>query len=410
MEPNRKEPLLNGSRVMPPSQTWERIAPVLARFGVTRVGDITGLDRIGIPVWIAVRPNSRNLSVSQGKGPDSFSARVSAAMEAIELAHAERPNLRLKYATLAQLSGRERVVDLATLPRIRNSLFGDHRAVYWTQAVDLVSESRAWVPYEMVHADATEPWMPGSGSFLASTNGLASGNSLDEALLHGICELIERDALALWECAKPSDQEQRLLDLESVEQPAVLSTIGRFRAADIAVMAWDMTSDIGVAAVRVVIFDEAADSVSNPFPAAFGSGCHPDRDIALMRALIEAAQSRLTVISGSRDDFGRSRYRMTQSIEALAYHRHLVRGGTGHRPLSALPSHRSDTIQSELNCVISCLRQAGIDEVLHVNLSRPDVPLSVVRVIAPGLEGPTEAPSYMPGRRAVNVARGAIPT
>ena len=78
-----KQSLRNGSRVMAPEQTWSRIKPVLPEFGITRVGEITGLDRLGLPVWIAVRPNARPLSVSQGKGLDDMAARVSAAMEAI---------------------------------------------------------------------------------------------------------------------------------------------------------------------------------------------------------------------------------------------------------------------------------------------------------------------------------------
>lgn len=62
---------------------------LLRRFGITRVGDVTGLDIIGIPVWFAARPNSRGLSVSQGKGLFADQARLSAIMEAIEGAVAE---------------------------------------------------------------------------------------------------------------------------------------------------------------------------------------------------------------------------------------------------------------------------------------------------------------------------------
>jgi ribosomal protein S12 methylthiotransferase accessory factor len=72
--------LFNGSRVRPPEQTWNAIKPRLREFGITRVGEVTGLDRIGLPVWIAIRPNARTLSVSQGKGLDDTAARVSAAM------------------------------------------------------------------------------------------------------------------------------------------------------------------------------------------------------------------------------------------------------------------------------------------------------------------------------------------
>jgi YcaO-like protein with predicted kinase domain len=399
-----KQRLLNGSRTISPRETWARITPVLKQFGITRVGDITGLDRIGIEVWIAVRPNSRTLSVSQGKGVDAYSARVSAAMESIETYCAERPSLAIEYATLAQMHQDRSVVDVAMLPRIRNSLFGTNRPVYWTQATDLATKAGVWVPYEMVHADATVPWMPGSGSFLASTNGLSSGNTLAEALLHGICELIERDSLALWEASPVARQDERLIDLTGADEPTVQELLRKFRAAGIAVLAWDVTSDVCVATVRAIVLDSRADAVSNPSPAAFGAGCHPERSVAVVRALTEAAQSRLTVIAGSRDDFGRSRYRATQSAEALTYYLDLARNARGRRTFADLADWTGNTVEQDLDHVTCRLAAAGLDRVLFVDLSPPNVPIAVARVLIPGLEGPTESPSYLPGARARRVA------
>ena len=404
--PGGKHLLLNGSRTISPYETWTRIKPLLRTFGITRVGDITGLDCIGIDVWIAVRPNSRTLSVAQGKGPDPFSARVSAAMEAIETACAERPHLALDYATFNEISRAKVVVDMSALPRIRNSLFGVNRPVYWTEAADLIGGAPIWVPYEMVHADATVPWMPGSGSFLTSTNGLASGNNRAEALLHGICEVVERDAIALWEHSTEDIQERLLLDLTTVDDPCVLELLRKFHAAEIAVLAWDVTSDIGLAAVRVIIFDRQSDALSNPSPAAFGAGCHPNRAVALVRALTEAAQSRLTVISGSRDDFGRSRYLATQSARALEYYKKLFQISNGSRAFSHLPCWIGDTVDDDLEHVIRCLSAAGLGQVLAIDLECTEMPISVVRVIVPGLEGPTESPAYVPGERVRALAHG----
>src|SRR5258707_13775109 len=76
-------------RMADPDETLARVRPHMARMGITRLGNITGLDRIGIPVAIAVRPNSRSVSVSQGKGLDLPQAMASALMEAAEGFHAE---------------------------------------------------------------------------------------------------------------------------------------------------------------------------------------------------------------------------------------------------------------------------------------------------------------------------------
>src|SRR6478609_9891201 len=70
-------------------QTWEALAGHLPHYGITRVADLTGLDCIGLPVWTAIRPASRTLSTSQGKGATSLLAKLSAVMEGIELWHIE---------------------------------------------------------------------------------------------------------------------------------------------------------------------------------------------------------------------------------------------------------------------------------------------------------------------------------
>src|SRR5215469_14560882 len=74
-------------RSAPPAETLGRIRPHLARCGITRIANITGLDRIGIPVTLAIRPNGKTLSNSSGKGVSLDAAMVSAAMEGIELFH-----------------------------------------------------------------------------------------------------------------------------------------------------------------------------------------------------------------------------------------------------------------------------------------------------------------------------------
>src|SRR3954454_14847593 len=97
-------------RVGSPAETLGRGGPLMARMGITRLGNITGLDRIGIPVAVAVRPNSRSVSVSQGKGFELSQALASALMEAIELFHAEEPAGRTVDASFVELSANAPVV------------------------------------------------------------------------------------------------------------------------------------------------------------------------------------------------------------------------------------------------------------------------------------------------------------
>ncbi|HET7488861.1 MAG TPA: YcaO-like family protein [Acidimicrobiales bacterium] len=381
-------------RGRPPAETLSRLTPYLPEAGVTRVANLTGLDHVGIPVWAAVRPNARSLSVSQGKGIDDDAARASAVMEAVELDHAERCPLPCRIESWAGLAGRVDVADVDGLPLSREGRFLPHRPLPWVEARRLDGGGPVWIPYEVVHANAVLPRVPGSGCFVASTNGLASGNNTAEAVLHGLCEVIERDALALWSAAGSAAGR---LDLSTVADPAARRLLDLFEAAGIDVAAWDVTSDVGVPVYRVVIVDRLADDHFDPKPAAFGAGCSPDPDLALRRALTEAAQSRLTTISGARDDLTRARYRGFQDAAGRRALRDSLAGG-GATPMR--PPAPVTTVEHDVAAVLAALHRAGVGPALVADLSRPGWPVAVVRVVVVGLEGPDESPSYTPGPRA----------
>ena len=189
----KRDGSLRGSR-----ETLERLRPLTRSMGITRVANLTGLDRIGIPVAAAFRPNARSLSVSQGKGTDLIAAKVSALMESIEAHHAERMAKPLMLLSYEDMASKYLVVDVGRLPFASPGVFHAGLPILWVEGWDLLNERAAWLPYELVHANYTHPMPTGSGCFNASTNGLASGNHRLEATAHAICEVIERDASTLW--------------------------------------------------------------------------------------------------------------------------------------------------------------------------------------------------------------------
>jgi len=198
-----------------------------------------------------------------------------------------------------------------------------------------------------------------------------------------------------------SAQAASRLDLESIEGSICGDIVGRFRSVDLLPTVWDVTSDVGIGTFLVALYDDTSDPVTRPLPTSRGAGCHPDRTIALCRALTEAAQSRLTAIAGSRDDLGRPLYRDIQSAQALALARDAAYGQAGRRSFTAVPNMVTESVTADLNRVVAQLDQAGLTQILAVDLSRRGLPVSVVRVIVPGLEGPTHSPSYLPGKRVV---------
>lgn len=189
----------NGAhRLIYPDATLSRMTAFMKRMGITRVADITGLDRIGIPVAMCIRPNARSLAVAQGKGVDRAAAHASALMESIESYHAECITLPLKLASYTELLCDHRVVEVDRLPSVLDTRFHPDLPILWIEGYDLLRRETVWVPYEIVHTNYTVPLVQGSGCFQATSNGLASGNHALEAINHGICEVVERDAWALW--------------------------------------------------------------------------------------------------------------------------------------------------------------------------------------------------------------------
>ncbi len=383
--------------------TLARARMAAPRIGLTRVGFLTGLDRVGIPVAMAVRPNARSAAISLGKGLTPDHAAASAIMESIECWHAETIARPLLDADRAALPGRG--LDTARLPPLADLPHDGAARFPWIEGVDLFTGEPLWAPYETVHAAYTHPLPPGSGRFFASTNGLASGNTPTEALVHALTEVIERDATTLWIFADDEAREARRVDPRSIHDPACAALIDRFRAAGLMVAVWDTTSDVGVASFFAWVMEES-DGVGGAARSAIGQGCHLHPEIALSRALTEAAQHRLTVIAGARDDLGDAEYEAPDP-EVQHLRRALLRDGRAPRLFSAAPRFESDDLREDAGHLLRRLKAVGIDEAFAIDLSKPEIGIAVARVVVPGLEGPHDHERYDAGARAMAVAAAA---
>ncbi|WP_415400621.1 YcaO-like family protein [Tateyamaria sp. SN3-11] len=382
-------------RIVSPAQTLKAAQPHLSAMGITRVANVTGLDRIGIPVVNAYRPNSRALSVSQGKGLSLAAAKASAVMEAIEGFHAEEINLPLIEGTHDTIAARGRVIDIDGLPFLRGTAFRPDRPLLWAEGVDLMSGDAVWLPSELVHTDYTLPRRPNAGCFVASTNGLASGNHRLEAIVHAICEVIERDAHTLWEHAPMAHKATTRVDLDTVRDAGCRTVIDALHAAGMSVGVWDMTGDVGVATFHCLTTDTR---VSGGHSGG-GAGTHLSRDVALLRALTEAVQVRTNYITGARDDLRHDEYTPAGIAQKNRYaHELMAAPCTVH--FDDVPTRLCDTLEGDLDTVLTRLGAVGITEVIAVDLTQPAFNIPVQRVVIPGLEGPHDHADYCPGRRA----------
>ena len=380
-----------------PAATLARVKPLFGEIGLTRIANVTGLDTVGIPVVSVCRPNARSNAVCQGKGLTLDAAKASGVMESIETHCAEHIVRPVFFASARELARQHQVFDFERLCRVSGSTVSADTRIIWIEGRDIVSSELRMLPFELVHADFTVPRQPGSGYFLLSTNGLASGNSMPEAILHGICEVIERDAATLFSLDYRRSETCRL-DLDSVNDGDCRATIMKLVNAGLIVAVWDITTNIGVAAFRCQIMERTAGHHGLTIPAE-GHGCHPNRSVALVRALTEAAQARVTAISGARDDIGPDLYGLAEDPSLLERWRNNLFSTKGKRQFLQVQNADLETTEDELAHVLSCLSSAGFAEVVMVDLSpTPSELCSVVRIIVPGLEGPLHR-YYAPGPR-----------
>ena len=401
-QPARKAFRRGTHRCLSPAETLVRFRGLAAAMGITRIGNVTGLDHIGIPVAIAVRPNSRSISVSQGKGLDLPQAMASALMEAAEGFHAEDIAARYHFASYQKLAaGPIATADPASLGA---AAYDAVTVIPWIEGHDLLRDEPCWVPAELVHTDFTLPSHPGCGHFAASSNGLGSGNHRLEALSAAICELVERDAVALWKAAGLRQRAGRHLDPASVRDGDCRALLERYAQAGVAVRLRDVTSDVGIATFLCDISAPSED-VPDALRRFRGAGCHPDPAIALARALTEAAQCRLTYITGIRDDLPAAEYAPSPDGEIEEALLDVLQQASAPISFDAASCFLSDDLGEDVRWELDRLAAIGITRVIAVDLTRPDLALPVVRVVIPGLEGFSSHPQYLPGPRALSAAR-----
>jgi len=362
-------------RAVPLSETLARIEPKVPAAGITRVADITNLDRIGIPVFSCIRPTAEAgaITVYNGKGASVEESRISAIMEGIERYSSEMHDRRSRLALYQEMLAHGTVLDPQDL--ILPEGAPTDRLVSWYEGYDIVSDEPIWVPaYAVFH-----PVPPRDrGPFRTSTNGLASGNTLEEAVFHALSEVIERDAWSLVEACR--DTGPCVVDISDPDLSAMLK---KFADAQVEVKVRDITSDIGIPTMAAVADDTL---LKDPMLLTIGIGTHTSARIAVMRALTEVAQSRLTQIHGAREDTTVADLR-----KKIGYERAKRINGYWYKDNGTVRythenSFDSDDFLKDIQFIIGKLKNQGLDRVIVVDLSREEIGIPVVRVIVPGLE------------------------
>jgi ribosomal protein S12 methylthiotransferase accessory factor len=306
----------------------------------------------------------------------------------------------------ALLRGRRAVADPRTFNHQLIADYTEKRPYLWTEAHDLIAREAILVPAGAV-GYGPRYGHTGSPFESNSSNGLASGNCLEEAVCHALCELVERDAFTLAELRSrwiPRAQREAALgaaagregwddpdaypriDLAHADDPFP-ELLAKFERAGLRPVVRDITSDLGVPAAVASV---AEDSLPG-FPQAHsGMGAHPNARIAVARALTELAQSRVVDIQGAREDLMAAdseavAARHTKRVRKIEPGRWVFQQNGRSKLLREMASFETEDIADDIRWMLSRLAAHGIERVLAADLSEPGG-FAVVRVMAPGLE------------------------
>ncbi len=375
-------------RALMPDETLVEVEKLKEKVGITRIEDITALDKLNIPIYSASRPGAKEgaVSVYTGKGLTREQARVSVIMEAIERYSAEikaKDRVKFLFESYEEGEGKEKV-DPASLILSKLSTVNPDTKLEWCEGYDLLNGEEVLVPANAVF----HPYISNRGGrlFRSDSNGIASGNNLEEAIFHGITEVIERDALSYMELKKHAGKQKQI---EIGEGDGMLFELKRgFESAGIAPYFWYIPSDTGFATVALALDPGSKDASL----LVYGAGTHSDPRIAAIRAITEAAQSRLMQIESAKRDAMKATLARVMSYEEIKKrNRHWFEDkGKDKREeekveLNELPNLATDTIDGDIEIALERLKRV-VNRVIVVNLTREEIGVPVVRVIIPGFE------------------------
>lgn len=417
------------TRVKSLEYTLAKIIPICKDIGVTRISDITYMDKLYIPNFSAILPDTEDsIWVYSGKGITKQHAKASALMESIER-YCSLPSTYSKsfiHGTYLELSKiYKKVLHPNEVVEPVEPIYNDKESIIdYVLGFDLLKNEDVLVPAQLVFSKFSAK-SPSINVFPYShTNGLASGNVLEEAICHGLCEVIERDAISIADLCSSSIPysileniikslknvdyglylinqipEDKFVDDSNIYPDVNISEIveefepikflvRKFTDAGISLLIKDITQkDIGIS----TFVASSVEWITKDYGYfAKGYGTHPDSRIALIRAITELSQTRAVNIHGARDDLKKIQYRDNDEIYKRKWQ--FITSSSTHTnnnkniAFSEIKTYIKKDILDDIKLILNKLKKAGLKRAIVVDLTNPNVGIPVVRIIVPGLE------------------------
>ncbi len=371
-----------GIRTIPPTETLERALPLLDVAGLCELQDISTTDRIGIPVWSISRANPTEGAVSNynGKGPTKEQAMASAVMEAMERYSAEQRDCdEIVMGTFTEMSSRGLTVDpRGLILPMRTYDYVMDQPIAWTRGYEMFRGEQAWVPANAVF----HPYFCKGDLqlFRYHTNGIASGNTMEEAVLHALLELVERDAWSISDFRDHVNADVIVRDEDSVCN----RLMRQCEENGVVIHLKDLTSDLGIPTIGA-----AADDVETEDPEllVIGVGTHLNPEVAAVRAITEVAQSRTTHCHGVKANPKTQKIVQEMGYEKIKRINRKWYSPSGRETVLE-DMQRLDTpyVLDDIEVVLGSLVENGFEMVVAVDLTRDEIGVPTVRMVVPGLE------------------------
>ena len=413
---SQKKWTLNGtSRVIPVEKTLKHVSEISKKIGLTRIADITYMDKLYIPNYSCVLPGTEDyIWVYSGKGPTKKHAKVSAIMESIERYSSLPTNYSRKFisGTFNKLKQSYNILHPEELVEPLTFDFQNDMLMDYVEGYDIINKETILVPAALALFRYT-PNSPSINPFaFHHTNGLASGNVFEEAVCHALCEVIERDAISLAQLrasaipfhilysiyhnfqthgykVHPISKEQFIDDnslfpdvkiSEEENFLPVTKLINTFKKFNIRLIIKDITTDIKIPTFNVA----CVEWISHDYGyLAEGHGTHPDKRIAILRAITEVSQTRAANIQGARDDLRKIHYNDNNTDDKNAWQ---FMSSQKTINFSDIITYQNEDILDDINLTIKFFKEVGLKKAIIVNLTNPKIKIPVVRAIVPGLE------------------------
>ncbi len=399
---------------MPVEKTLMHVSEISRKIGLTRIADITYMDKLYIPNYSCVLPGTEDyIWVYSGKGPTKQHAKVSAIMESIERYSALPTNYSRKFitGTFNQLKHSYNLLHPDEVVEPLTFDFQNDMLMDYVEGYDIINKENILVPAALALFRYT-PNPPSLNPFaFHHTNGLASGNVVEEAVCHALCEVIERDAISLAQLRASAIpfhilykiyqnlriegyhintiSKEHFLDDNSLYPDVKISEdnffpvtklINKFKKFNIELMIKDITTNIKIPTFNVA----CVEWISHDYGyLAEGHGTHPDKRIAILRAITEVSQTRAANIQGARDDLRKIHYNYNNTDDKNAWQ---FMSSQKTINFSDIITYQNEDILDDINLIIKFFKEVGLNKAIIVDLTNPKINVPVVRAIVPGLE------------------------